>query len=334
MPKIDLNVIKGQFKTVTPEERKPEYALICPHGPSGSGKTTLWGWFGATEPGTGGIVQTEKGDRDLDNPHLERLNINKMFNIGNLDQLTVDGDTTFGDFENIENAAMGWDYIRTITEELLKNGGKSINPAGRAFKHMIFDSGTDLQKMGLAWIMRNTPNRKRPAGPEGSLRPALEDYGDLVFEFDNWMLNMRDLKTRMNVVVIFLTNAVKSNQLSPDGFGNVEITRYMPMVIGKKLPQQIISYADFAPFHQEVEVPGMTPIYENGQPTGKMKPVIKLMRGLRWHPTSLVYAKGRGKLRESMVLLGPDDLVDGKPIGWDCHKENLRRICEAGNIPM
>lgn len=330
MPKIDLNLIKAQMFQRT--ESIPQHALICPHGMGGTGKTTLWGQFGRGKPGRAAIAQAEVGDRDLDNPDIFRLNINTMFNIGRMGDIKeVDGEIIMGDFENLENAALGWDYVRTITEELIKNGGRSINPMGIPFEYFVWDSGTAFQKMCLAWVMRNTPTRNRPPGPEGGIRPSKEDYGDLVFEYDDWMMKQRDLKRRMTIVVTHLTFEVKTSELAPDGNSLMDVMRYMPMLIGKKLPAQIVSYADFAPFHQMVEQNVMVDDPAN---PGKKKVAVKMVRGLRWQPTMKIYAKGRGKLPPVHGLLSPDDIVGDKPIGWECHYENLRRICEAGNIPL
>lgn len=334
MAKVSLDALRQLSYTKTPGEQTPEYAMICPHGPSGSGKTTLWGQFGLHVLHDAFLIQGEKGNRDLDNPNIQTLDVNAMFNIGDMGDLKDTEDGLEGEIENLENAALGWDYVRAITEDLIRTGGRNINKSGKPFRHVIWDSGTTFQKMCLSWVIKNNPNRKRPGSAEGTVRPSLEDYGEAVLEFDDWLIKCRDLKRRMNVVIIFLTMEHKYTDIGPDGFSMVELTKFVPMVFGKKLPTQIISYADFAPYHQQVDQNVMLP-----DPTGaagKGKVQVIQQRGIRFQPTSRIYAKGRGKLNDSYPLLHDKSVLkEGQPaVGWRCHELNLKRICQLGNIPL
>lgn len=339
MPKVDLAVLKANMRQRDILNPEREATIIFPHGHSGTGKTAVWGMFGIDKPHKALLVQGEKGDRDLNNPDIDILDVNQQFNIGKIKSTVTNEENEDGmyDATDVENAAMGWEYVRAVTDDLTLTGGRNLNPEGERYRWAVFDSGTTFQQMCLAWILKSTPTRKRVAGVEGVIKPSLEDFGDLMTEFQNWLIKLRDLKTRgITVVVIFLTQEIKAIELASDGFSNNEVVKFKPMVMGKKMPEIVISIADFAPFHQQIEQNIMVPDPNN---PGKSRPAMKLVRGLRWHPTNKISAKGRGKLSESHALKAPWDLVDPTDpskglIGWECHKLNLMKICELGNIPF
>lgn len=340
MAVVNLAALKAQVR-FRPEGVKQEndFAFICPHGDSGSGKSTLWGMFGFRKPGTALFIQGEKGDRDLRNPDIGILDINTMYNIGSLDHLRMDEEGNInGEINNMDELAAGWEMVLAITEDLHRTGGKNVNPAGTSLRHVVWDSGTTFATMLMAWVMKTTPGRNRVIGAGGRPKTSLEDYGDVTFHFENWMIELRDLKRRMNVCVPFLSQEYTYQELAPDGVTTVTVAKKMPMVVGKKLPAKIISFADFAPYHQMVQenIPVWNPA------SNRMEFQSMLTRGLRWELTPKIYAKGRGDLPPAHPLRTPYTLRDpnsppseeNQPMGWDCHAYNLKKICELGNIPM
>jgi hypothetical protein len=191
--------------------------------------------------------------------------------------------------------------------------------------------------------MKTTPTRNRVIGAGGQPRASLEDFGDVVTHFDNWMASLRDLKALrgMNIVVIFLSQDYSWQEVGPDGYSVVTVSKKMPMVIGKRLPSKIVSYADFAPYHQMVEGNVQVPDPNN---QGKVIFQTQMVRGLRWQPTPKIYAKGRGNLPSAHPIRTPEHLMN-PDLPYDentnplmgplnCHLYNIRKICELGNIPF